>query len=74
MPGETGGPDYFGLTAFGVDTLPLTEMPAITWTKGATSDSLKGDPMPTLTISDDQKTVEFSGSASAGATTGVIHC
>jgi hypothetical protein len=74
MPGETGGPDYFGLTAFGIDTLPLTEMPAITWTKDGASEFMKGDPMPTLTISDDQKTVEFSGSAGGGEASGVIHC
>jgi hypothetical protein len=73
--GETTGPDYFGLTAFGVDNLPLTEMPAITWVKDGTGAFLSGSPTPTLTISDDQKTIEFSGSVGGGGdASGVIHC
>jgi hypothetical protein len=73
--GETTGPDYFGLTAFGVDNLPLTEMPAITWVKDGTSAFLSGSPTPTLTISDDKKTIEFSGSVGGGGeASGVIHC
>ena len=36
---------------------------------------LSGDPTPTLTISDDQKTIEFSGSVGGGGeASGVIHC
>ena len=73
--GETTGPDYFGMTAFGVDNLPLTEMPAITWVKDGTSAFMSGSPTPTLTISDDQKTIEFSGSVGGGGdASGVIHC
>jgi len=75
IPGETTGPDYFGLTAFGIDTLPLTEMPAITWIKDGAAGFLSGGTIPELTISDDQKTIEFSGSVpGAGPASGVISC
>lgn len=75
IPGElTGEPDYFGLTAFGIDALPLTEMPAITWIKDGESGHL-GGAIPELTISDDRSTIEFSGTVPGeGAASGVIRC
>jgi hypothetical protein len=75
IPGELTGPDYFGLTAFGIDTLPLTEMPAITWIKDGAPGYLGGGEIPELEISDDQSTIEFSGTVPGeGAASGVINC
>jgi hypothetical protein len=60
VPGELTGPDYFGLTAFGIDTLPLTEMPAITSIKDGVSGCLGGGEIPGLAIA---RTARRSSSA-----------